>query len=439
MPSRIGVINPCGWGNLGDAAIVSATLDAIRARVPDAELFAITYNPDDTQRRHDVPAFRLSAPRYDRADSRRAALAAAEGNGDPGPRSLLAGARERTYRVRHFLANVRNELRHSGDAIRLARNSDLLIVAGGGQLDDFWGGAWAHPFNLFKWACAARLARTPIVMLSLGYGSDRSRLSRLFLCAAVRLSAYRSFRDPHTASIVRERLGVRDAAVVPDLALGLDIRQADPADGAGKLVVGVSPIAFADPRAWPMKDAAQYDRYLSVLAQFVDWLGGQGHRLILFCTDNMDVHSLRDLQGRCTSKVACLASDADRPEPYYKGVDELVTQLARADLVVASRLHGVILAHRLAKPVLAVSYDWKVDAHMAQVGEAENVLDIRALTATALIEGFQRLAGRRAETEQRLRRTAAAYTQQIEAQFDLVASRFLSGARAPKATRQCPW
>jgi polysaccharide pyruvyl transferase WcaK-like protein len=420
MAQRVGVISPCGWGNLGDAAIVAATLEAVRARTPSADLFAVTLNPRDTERRHGIPAYALRASRYGRADSRAAAHRAAP----RGPTWWL-GVLKGGYRVRHLVANLRNELRHAVAAFRLARRADLLIVAGGGQLDDYWGGAWGHPFNLLKWSIAARLAGTPIVVLSVGYGTSPSRLSRLFLRAALRLCSYCSFRDERTAASVRDRLGVKDPVVVPDLAFGLAVRQPAALRDGGRPVVGVSPIAFADPRSWPVKDRDLYERYLDVLTEFVDWVGSEGHDLILFCTDNMDLKCLRDLQARGTAAHACLESDAARPEPYYKDVDDLMAQLARVDLVVASRLHGVILAHRMAKPVLAVSYDWKVDAQMVQAGESDHLLDIRTLTPSGLAAGFRRLAGQRAETQARLRRKATENARRIDAQFDRIAAQYL--------------
>ena len=34
----------------------------------------------------------------------------------------------------------------------------MLVVAGGGQLDEEWGGSWGHPYALMKWAVLARVA-----------------------------------------------------------------------------------------------------------------------------------------------------------------------------------------------------------------------------------------------------------------------------------------
>ena len=54
--------------------------------------------------------------------------------------------------------------------IGLLRTQDLLIISGGGQLDEEYGGAWRLPFAICKWVLLARLARVPCAMASVGAG-----------------------------------------------------------------------------------------------------------------------------------------------------------------------------------------------------------------------------------------------------------------------------
>lgn len=436
---RITLLSPCGWGNLGDAAIVSAVIANIRSRDPDAIFYAVTSNPKDTERRHNVEAFPIAAKRYKYSGDHEGAFDQVQrdvSGASPGGR--LKRRLKRAKWLRLFvrlvgdldclLANIVSELRHARTCYAIARESTLLIVAGGGQLDDYWGGAWGHPFTLLKWACMSRLAGTPIVVLSVGYGTCPSALSRLFLRGMLSLTAYRSFRDQRTGRYVRQLLGFPSAAVVPDLAFSLPVVRRQRTQAVSpQIVVGISPIAFADPRSWPEKDESLYRGYIERLAQFIGWLQSQGHKLLFFCTDNMDVHSLRDLQARVAAG-SWLESDADRPAPYYKSVDELSEQLARTDVVVASRLHGVILAHRLGKPVVALSYDWKVDAHMEEFEESANCLNIGDFQAPDIAERFARLLAQREEIEAKIKRKVTECSSQTNEQFDLCVSGFLGQA-----------
>src|SRR5579862_175697 len=58
---RIGFVSPYTGGNLGNAAIITATIENIKKRIPGVEIVGITLNPNDTARRHGIEAFPLAA------------------------------------------------------------------------------------------------------------------------------------------------------------------------------------------------------------------------------------------------------------------------------------------------------------------------------------------------------------------------------------------
>jgi len=63
---KIGVFSHGGLKNLGDEALFAAVIQNVRLRVPDAQIVGFTANPEDTELRHEIPAFpiaRLEKPR----------------------------------------------------------------------------------------------------------------------------------------------------------------------------------------------------------------------------------------------------------------------------------------------------------------------------------------------------------------------------------------
>ncbi len=144
---------------------------------------------------------------------------------------------------------------------RFLKDVDFLIVSGGGQLDDFWGGAWGHPYALLKWSVLARLRGAKPIFLSVGFGELDSRLSRLFTRTALRLAAYRSYRDPDLAISCNAPAFAGMIPYLPGprvqssvwIATGLSSRSALVVAS----VVGLSPFCYCDPRIWPRKDASQ--------------------------------------------------------------------------------------------------------------------------------------------------------------------------------------
>lgn len=83
-------------------------------------------------------------------------------------------------RIVQVLTRIPREVCHSIAGYRFLRTQHLVIVCGGGQLNEEWGGAWQDPFALFKWVLVAKLARVPqlrddksIIPELLGHLDDR--------------------------------------------------------------------------------------------------------------------------------------------------------------------------------------------------------------------------------------------------------------------------
>jgi polysaccharide pyruvyl transferase WcaK-like protein len=176
----------------------------------------------------------------------------------------------------------------------------MLVVAGGGQLDEEWGGSWGHPFALMKWAVLARAAGISVVFLSVGGGRTDLRFTKLFLTIALSLACYRSYRDEGSQQLARAITPTADGPVVPDLAFSLSpiAQPSVAATNSAALRVGVSPIAYARPGMWPTEDPVQYERYMTELASFVGALLRRGIFVTLFSSSSPDDQLFDDLRAR---------------------------------------------------------------------------------------------------------------------------------------------
>lgn len=358
---RIAFISPCGHGNLGDVAIQDSFIRGARERLGDAiEIVGITQNPPDTEERHHVSAipmdtqsFTLSTPpsAADQADP-------PVGSRSPGPRRGVFSAAKALVK----------EVVHWGKAAREMHHADHLVVSGGGQLDDHWGGPWRVPYALWKWSLLARLFGNDVVFLSVGAGSTESRLTRWFLRRALGRARYASFRDERTARTVASLDLSASSRVVPDLAFGHNgrhgVRQS--VRNAANPVVALSPIAFLDPETWPAKDADRYRSSQSRTLALIVGLLDSGYDIVLCTSDAPDVKSAFEL---CTAACDPNPVRGQRVQLLdTRTPADLLNAFGRAGVAIASRLHGLILANLAATPTIALSYDWKVDAHMSTMG-----------------------------------------------------------------------
>ena len=411
LGTRIAFISPCGFGNLGDAAIQDTFIASVRWHLGAAtEIVGITQNPPDTEERHHVRAVPM-----DNLAFRLRRRAPAEGLSEANVGATRRGAARRAVgRAKQLV----KEVVHWGIAFREMRRADALVVSGGGQLDDHWGGPWRVPYALWKWTLVARLLRNDVVFLSVGAGTTDSRLTRFFLRSALGRARYASFRDEHTAARVRSLRLSASSRIVPDLAFGHGGRRGyrERSKSQRRRTIAISPIAFLDPVAWPAKDANRYRFGLHKTAELAVLLINKGYDVLVCTSDTPDVKSASELR-RAVSDIdpqrSSQISYADTRTPK-----RLLETFGRADVAIASRLHGLILANLAGAPTIALSYDWKVDEHMRTVGLERFVFPIGTFEPSLVVAAVDEIIADHERIAAMIAEQCATLAAEVDSQFE---------------------
>ena len=406
--SRFVLVTPSGHGNLGDAAIQDTVIAQLRARFPSAAIVVASLNPEDTERRHGVQAFPLVPYSRPWFALHRGGPAGAERDSWP---ARVA----RALPPLGWAARLRAQVRHAHAAFNLLRGTTALIVSGGGQLDEFWGGPWGQPWTLYKWATLARLRGARVLVLSTGLGTLQTRLARSLARRAMTLAHYRSYRDPGSRALMRAAGLEADDPVVPDLAYGLPLPEmTTPPGTSGTLTVGVSPIVYCDPRNWPRQDAAVFEAYVRRLEGVIAWLRQAGHRVVLLSSNRSD--------GRLAQEIFDRVRDVSAPGPVELAetgeVKSFLCVAGRMDVLVASRLHGILLAHLMGTPVIALSHDRKVDEHMREMGRDDSRLEIERFEPAQFERAFRDTTASASRVRAAITERVAALRRQVLDQFE---------------------
>jgi polysaccharide pyruvyl transferase WcaK-like protein len=445
--NKIGLLGPVTAGNLGNTALETAVVKRLAQEFPEAEFYVCTRDSVDQLKSYGVRQFpfhrNVSAdlhlrPKGIRDQKSRPALPVVPDRESKLRRWLkrMPLLRTSVLRLRWAVGKLtlfREEVVFWVRSYRFARGFRYLIVCGGGQLDDVWGGPWGLPYSLFTWATLAKLNGCPFVVLSVGAERINTFLARLFLRRALQVAEYRSYRDVHSKQIA-EQIGSRgEQLIYPDLAFGLDVplNSGISTAGHGFRRVGVSPIAYCDPRVWPVKDFAKYDSYIRVLADFVEQLVKMERQVVLFASqtrwDGPVIQDVRNLLRKRSIPNGMFL------EEQITELDDLLSLLARLDVVVASRLHGCLLATLVNTPVLAISHEMKVAALMADLGMNEFCVSIDALESSNLLERFRCLERQSTDVRAQLAAKVRSYRQLLDDQYDRL---FSAAARKDQATRR---
>jgi polysaccharide pyruvyl transferase WcaK-like protein len=334
---------------------------------------------------------------------------------------VIAGPLKALRAALSLPARLLRELVFVARSIGRLRGVSMLVVSGGGQLGDYFGGVWGYPYYIFRWTILARMTGAKVVFLSVGAGPIRSRASGLLFRAALSLASYRSFRDEGSRQLVEETTGIRDNnRLVPDLVLGLDgaALPAAPISGSS-LTIAINPIPYFDVRYWAESVATTYERHVTTIAEFAAWVLKAGHRVVLFPTQlNADPPVIEDVKRLLPPlSVWEQARLLDRP---VRDFESLLGVLTSADVVVTGRYHGQILALVSGKPVIGLAYNDKTPDLLRGVGQEPYALDIATTDLPTLTERFERLLDEVESVRAVISRRLSDHRRLIEAQYDML-------------------
>jgi polysaccharide pyruvyl transferase WcaK-like protein len=440
-PRRIGLLAHCGNGNLGDEATLATIIEGIRRRDPTALVCAFTANPEDTAQRHRIEAFPLR-----RTPTRQAPPGDVRHRIAAGLRDTLVARLKTIPLIRLPLKGLRAVLSSSVGLLRelvfvvrsarRLRGFSMLVVAGGGQLGDYFGGISGYPYYILRWAVLARAVGARIVFLSVGAGPIASPVSGLFFRAALSLALYRSFRDQASRQLVEE-IGVRDDNhVIPDVVLGLSPpvgwrTSSTPRSG---LTVAINPLPYFDHRYWTESNASIYHHHVITVAAFATWLLENGHRVVLFPTQlNADPPVIDDV--RRLLRALPPGQRARLIDRSVGSLESLLAVISSADVVVAGRYHGQVLGLVFRKPVIGLAYDRKTRELLHDIGLEYFALDIVTADSALLRERFRRLVGELDDVRAVIDRGVSDHRRIIETQYDMLFGQSEWGGRAHDVLR----
>jgi polysaccharide pyruvyl transferase WcaK-like protein len=443
---KICIISHGGTKNLGDEALFATVVQNTRLRVPDAEIIGFTINPEDSRERHGVtcyPVRRSSAIASVKESSADAVPAPATHSASstastdsklkqtlkaiPGLRPLLNGLRA----LAKGLVSAVQEPKFLLDSYRRLKGADLLLAAGGQQLNDGYGGPWGYPFTLYKWTLLAKCTGTKVALLSVGAGPIDAPLSKFFFRRTLTLVSYRSYRDAISSQLMAS-LGIKGShPVFPDLVYSLRLPAPKPApSGATQVVVGTNPVPFFAAHYWPIPDDARYQEYVGKLAKFVEWLDKSGHSVLFFPTQvRADAITINDI--RASMNGSAKSSNLLTQGPL-QNLEDLVSEISRMDLVIANRYHGILISLMMNKPVLGIAYHEKSRALLEQAGQGDYVLNIEDFKTEELVGRFKDMEANAPALKKRIAERMAPLRKALDAQYDTVFG--LIGVKPPSAS-----
>jgi polysaccharide pyruvyl transferase WcaK-like protein len=405
-PRRIAIFGHFDGTNLGNESTLRAILYHLRRLQPDAELTCICTGPQTTAAAHHIRAIPIGRTYVNFWQPRN-------------PLGRLA---------RKFCVGIGEPIRWLEGIVTLC-GTDLLIVPGTGLLTDAYGLMGWGPYSLFRWSVIAKLCRCRLVLVSVGAGPLYSAAGRFCVRSLLSLADFRSYRDEATMLYLQGvGFSARKDRIFPDLAFGLPKNMISPRDGLLGVgaVIGLGVMEWADrySKHGP-GDAAQVS-YLQSFAKAARWLLARGYKIRLLIGDFWDERTKQALLRLLAEDLATYGHGRIIDEPI-RSIDDLLSQIAATDAVVATRFHNILLALLCEKPVISISFHDKCDSLMAAMGMSDYCLDSRDLEPDMLIAAFCRLEVNADSLKSLIKERTKRFRDALEEQYELILNGLQNG------------
>jgi len=397
-----------GKQNLGNECTLEATMYNIHMVLPDATFLCLCTVPEDTELRHNIPAFAAHQEYPAWLDSQ-----------------LWSGRFSRCMKLlRKMFFRIPLEVIHWAQGFKVMNGSQMLIVPGTQVVSDYVTGPFSWPYDIFKWAVIAKLCRAKVLFLNIGVGPIYHPLSRWFIMAGLNLSDYRSYRDDASKQYVEKTVACRSwDAVYPDLAFSLQSTLLPACRNGDKSrpVFGVGLKDYLGREG--LRDRHNnraYRDYLNMLGDLVAWLCERKYEVRLIIGDVLyDSGVEQDFMELLHERGLMKKDGQIVNEPVFT-VKQLLSQIAAIDFLVTSRFHNVVLALMLDKPVVCLSDHRKLDSLMSDMGLTEYCLSLANLDFDDLIERLVKLEQNAATLRPYIRQKTEEYRRTLDAQYALI-------------------
>lgn len=248
-------------------------------------------------------------------------------------------------------------------SIRKYKDYSAAVFPGGGFIYDY---SIKTLLSWYRKFLAIKRIRLPIILVGVGVGPLRTGISRLLAKKIISLSDFVIVRDKKAFDLAVQlsidedklRLGA-DLNVLCNKFIDFSLKKKQKSRQC--LVI---------PRYWPYKHTEENNRLLiRTLAKFIQLAA---HYFKFDSVNFLPMHRYDDL---ALCQKVCSAVNISGGCYKIRSIDDIMSPIYSANMVIAMRYHGALLSLLASKRTLAISYDDKVANLMEDFDRRNNSIN----------------------------------------------------------------
>ena len=250
--------------------------------------------------------------------------------------------------------------KHFVQSYKKIKEADKILIGGGNIL---MGYDLVFPVQAYIYTKIAKWLKKEIVFYLVGYGPFNVPMSKIIIDCAIKKSTKIIFRDTKSKyDFLKENKNFNSkVSVINDPVLAYKSicdKSSTEVDENCKFEILISVLPFQHPAIFPNGTYEKYSAYINDMSNLINELQSK-YSVALIATDfKQDNLAIKDLKiDKKNVSIIELGS-----------VDDFSNIVKQSKLVISTRMHSAIMGLAYLKPVIALSWQKKIDGLFSDLG-----------------------------------------------------------------------
>ncbi|AKB34387.1 Polysaccharide pyruvyl transferase [Methanosarcina siciliae HI350] len=259
--------------------------------------------------------------------------------------------------------------------IRSLEICDFVCIGGGNLLMTLNNNYWAVKIN--RLVKLAKKKNKKIFIISVGAGPILSKKAQKLFSDTLSMADYITVRDENSKILLEDTLNVRQHIEVSgDPALLLDnVREGF--TNKEKKNIAISVIPFGKKDFFNLKWYKESNYYMEMYKKLIVYLYNKNPNIVfyLFSSAYTDYEVILQLEKQIKEENEKITEE-NLKVVYIKSLDDLLEFYQKQDLVIGTRMHSLIIAFTQLIPIIAISWQDKVNGFMNYAGMSQHCYNL---------------------------------------------------------------
>lgn len=247
-------------------------------------------------------------------------------------------------------------------------NYDILCIGGGNLLMSISDNLWAIKIN--KLVRIAKMMNKKVFVISVGAGPILSNKSTKLFEKSLNLADYITVRDSYSKDFLEKILKINKNVEISGDPVLLLSNKCHVSNKKNKKTINIamSIMPFGKKFFSNLSWYNSYDYYLEMYKNIMEYFYDKNNNYIfyLFSTERSDYDTILELQ-EYVFKNSNVLSKKNIKVQYISKLSELLNFYQTTDLLIGTRMHSLIIAYTQSIPIIAISWQNKVEGFMEYI------------------------------------------------------------------------